>query len=254
MESIIAISSAVSRDLLDDIEAIDAYKSIGILLNQLQVRLGVSSETMTETLSRHSSFRLPLPPSRIESTETPLPGTPLMSPAISPASTRSTTPDPNFHTISRASDLEQMYGTGPMPTSSRTPSATTPAPASNTVSATPRAPPSPTDTETSQEIWEYRGNLLTRSALSLVLRQEALARADSSGQYAGEVSWDDVRNAWIPKWAEKMRPEDLAEGELAGTNPVDFRVKREDAWGNKIGWRDGVMYYKEEPNFDNVPE
>ena len=73
--------------------------------------------------------------------------------------------------------------------------------------------------------------------------------ADSSGQYAGEVSWDDLRNAWIPKWAKKLKPKDLAEGELPNTNPAEFEVKKKDAWGNRIGWRDGQMFYHEEPTF-----
>jgi hypothetical protein len=74
--------------------------------------------------------------------------------------------------------------------------------------------------------------------------------ADSSGQYRGEVSWDDVRNAWIPKWAVKLKPEDLAEGEVPTTNPADFKIKEEDAWGNKISWReDGRMFYVEDPVF-----
>ena len=149
-----------------------------------------------------------------------------------------------FTKFSDASSLEAAFGTGPIPTS------TLPSRQTSSVAATPR-PSSPTDTETSQEIWEYRGNLLTRSALSLVLRQEALAKADSSGQYAGEVSWDDVRQSYVPKWAEKMRPEDVVEGEVPSTNPAEYRIKRKDAWGNEIGWREGVMFYKNEPSFDS---
>ena len=91
------------------------------------------------------------------------------------------------------------------------------------------------------EIWEYRGTQLTRSALSLVLRQERLAMADSSGQYVGEMSWDDLRNAWIPNWAEKLKPSEVAEGELPNTNPAEYTVRRRDAWGNKIGWWEGRM-------------
>lgn len=104
-------------------------------------------------------------------------------------------------------------------------------------------PPSPSVSEvsTEQELWEYRGQILTRSALSLVLRQETLALADSSGQYAGAVSWDDIRNAWIPRWAEKLGPGDVVEGEIPSTNPNDFKARRKDEWGNRIGWRDGQM-------------
>jgi hypothetical protein len=68
--------------------------------------------------------------------------------------------------------------------------------------------------------------------------------ADSSGQYAGEVSWDELRNAWIPKWAEKLKIGDLAEGEVPNTNPADFKVKKRDAWGNKIGWYGGRMWVR----------
>lgn len=82
---------------------------------------------------------------------------------------------------------------------------------------------------------------MTHSALSLVLRQEQLALADSSGQYNGEVSWDDLRNAWIPNWAEKLREDDVREGEVPNTNPADYVVKRKDAFGNRVGWRNGVM-------------
>lgn len=74
------------------------------------------------------------------------------------------------------------------------------------------------------------------------MRQEALAMADSSCQYAGEVSWDDVRNAWIPNWAEKLKSHELAEGEIPSTNPADFKYKKTDAWGNKIGWYNGRMW------------
>lgn len=74
-----------------------------------------------------------------------------------------------------------------------------------------------------------------------MLRQERLAQADSSGQYAGEVSWDELRNAWIPKWAVKLRPDDVAEGEVPDTNPANYEVRSRDDWGNKIGWHEGRM-------------
>ena len=161
---------------------------------------------------------------------------PGISPALSPDTSRSSSPDADFQNIRAASDLQAQFGTGPIPTPSLPTTGTSGA-------ATPAKPvPASPISETSEpEVWEYKGNMLTRSALSLVLRQERLAMADSSGQYAGEVSWDDVRNAWIPIWAEKLRPEDVADGELPSTNPADLRVARKDAWGNKIGWRDGRM-------------
>lgn len=105
------------------------------------------------------------------------------------------------------------------------------------------APSSPASTTSSQKsVFEYRGHRLTRSALDLVRQQEALAQADSSGQYAGEVSWDDLRNAWIPKWAVKLRPCDVADGEVPDTYPANCRERRTDDWGNKIGWYEGRMY------------
>ena len=184
--------------------------------------------------------------------------TPSITPNLSPAVTPSTSPtassrssDPDFLTIRDPSDLQARFGTSTMPT----PSAITPSMTPSrqpSAAATPRSPSTASDTS-EPEIWEYKGNLLTRSALSLVMRQERLAMADSSGQYAGEVSWDDLRNAWIPKWAEKIKPEDLAEGELPSTNPADLVVKRKDAWGNAIGWREGRMFYQEEPKWE-VPD
>ena len=152
-------------------------------------------------------------------------------PASSPTSSRTASPIHVNHThqaFDSAAGLQAQYGTGPLPGLS---------------SVEPPRPPSP-DTEEEEEepeIWEYRGNLLTRSALELVLRQEALAIADSSGQYTGDLSWDDVRNAWIPNWAEKLRLEDVAEGELPDTNPAGYVQRRTDVWGNRIGWRDGTM-------------
>ena len=88
--------------------------------------------------------------------------------------------------------------------------------------------------------------------MDLVLRQEALAVADSSGQYAGAVSWDDLRRAWIPKNVVKLKDTDLAAGEMPSTNPADYEVKMEDDFGNKIGWTDRYeMYYKDEdPKFE----
>ena len=264
-ENVIAISSALPRDTLDDQEGIDAYKAIGLLVKQLQVRLGPSTEptvASTETsrpTRRHQTSDRSVAPvhTSVQVSAAPSPaGTPLMSPIATPSVSRSTsrtsTPDPDFQSINKASDLEALYGTGPISAPSKTVSlAPTPA-----VPGTPREPPSPadTDTESEPEIWEYKGNLLTRSALSLVMRQEALAKADSSGQYAGEVSWDDLRNAWVPKWAEKFKEEDMAEGEIPPTNPAEFKVKRKDAWGNTIGWRDGTMFYADEPKFDSAPD
>lgn len=82
---------------------------------------------------------------------------------------------------------------------------------------------------------------MTRSALELIQTQEKLAMADSSGQYAGAVSWDDLRNCWIPQWAEKLGMNDLADGEIPNTDPRCYTEQRKDAWGNKIGWYEGRM-------------
>jgi hypothetical protein len=84
------------------------------------------------------------------------------------------------------------------------------------------------------------------------MRQEALAIADSSGQYAGEVSWDDLRKAWIPKNVVKAREKDLADGELPTLAPADYEVKAEDLFGNKIAWTyRGEMYYEDDdPKFE----
>jgi len=152
--------------------------------------------------------------------------------------------DDNLQALA-ASALESRFGTGPM----RSP-AITPRP-----SRAPTRAPSPAPSDSSLDsvsLYEYRGQILTASAMDLVLRQEALAVADSSGQYAGAVSWDDLRRAWIPKNIIKLKDTDLAAGEIPSTNPADYEVKMEDDFGNKIGWTDRYeMYYKDEnPKFE----
>ncbi|ODN78937.1 hypothetical protein L202_04456 [Cryptococcus amylolentus CBS 6039] len=247
-EEILGVSAGLDVGVLDDREAEDAYRDIGALLRQLQVR--IESSTL-ETPSGSS----------VASTSTPtpltLPGTPVATPPISPVSSTpsSSAGDADFKSMS-VKDLQDNFGTG----------VTTPTPALPGLSSynapssgptakptpTPSSPASATGSEESQEIWEYRGQLLTRSALDLVLRQEMLEQADSSGQYAGEVSWDDLRGAWIPKWAKKLKRSDLAEGEVPDSNPATFEEKEEDEWGNEIGFY-GVnkeLYYKKEPTFD----
>ncbi|ODN92795.1 hypothetical protein L198_05590 [Cryptococcus wingfieldii CBS 7118] len=230
-EEILAFSAGLDVGMLDDREAEDAYRVIGALLRQLQVRI------QSSTLGTPSS-------SSVASTSTPkpltLPGTPVATPPISPvSSTPSSAGDAVFKGMS-VKDLQDSFGTG----------VTTPTPALPGLSSynapssgptakptpTPSSPASATGSEESQEIWEYRGQLLTRSALDLVLRQEMLEQADSSGQYAGEVSWDDLRGAWIPKWAKKLKKSDLAEGEVPDSNPATFKEKDEDEWGNEIGF------------------
>ena len=214
-ETIIAVSSSFPPGAVDDKEARDASKTISALLRQLQARLATSTTT--------------------SAVPTPTASAPV-SPVDSRSSASSTSSDAEFQNLG-AGELEKRFGTGPFPT---------PRPSAP---ATPRRTSKSSSVEPEPEVWEYRGNLLTRSALDLVLRQERLAMADSSGQYAGEVSWDDLRNAWIPRWAEKLKPEDLADGEIPNTNPAEFVEKKKDAWGNRIGWRDGRMYYHDEPKF-----
>jgi hypothetical protein len=167
-----------------------------------------------------------------------LPDTPIVRDSLSAIASdppSSASPTPGYKAFS-ADSLTAMYGAGPQ-------SAQT-----HGISDRPYAgaltslPPSPASATSSQKsVFEYRGHRLTRSALDLVRRQEALAQADSSGQYAGEVSWDDLRNAWIPKWAAKLTPCDVADDGLPDTNPASYRERTTDDWGNKIGWYEGRM-------------
>ena len=152
--------------------------------------------------------------------------------------------DDNLQALA-ASALESRFGTGLMPSPAATPQ----------VSRAPTRAPSPVPSDSSLDsvsLYEYRGQILTASAMDLVQRQEALAIADSSGQYCGEVSWDDLRGAWIPKNILKLKETDLAPGEVPSSNPADFEVKTEDDFGNQIGWTDRhEMYYKDEkPKFE----
>ncbi|WWD02470.1 hypothetical protein V865_000510 [Kwoniella europaea PYCC6329] len=253
-ESIIAIASALDRDLLEDKECEEAYKKIGVLVKQLQIRLSSSAlPTPISSLpaSRSTSFSNSTP------TPTPLtlPSTPDLSPI--PSISSSSPSSPKFTSMT-ASDIQKQFGTG------QTTPATLPGLSSYQPTPQPSVPPSrrapsPTPSSgssTSQEIWEYRGQLLTASALDLVLREEMLLMADSSNQYAGEVTYDDLRKCWIPKHVRKLRPSDLTtDGEIPDTTPAGFKLKEKDEWGNKIGWYDngsGVkeMYYLEEPKFE----
>nr|XP_031860099.1 uncharacterized protein CI109_004463 [Kwoniella shandongensis]KAA5527171.1 hypothetical protein CI109_004463 [Kwoniella shandongensis] len=252
-EAIASVSSGIPTHLLDNQQAEEAYEAIAVLVKQLQVRVATSVNLT------------PTPASSIAGSGTVTPvQSPLVSattsPAVSPtpsvsSSTSSTPSDPNFKSMD-ISDLQANYGTGVRAPASPLPglSSYRPSPAPSTpkpAAATPATPD--TSSETSQEIWEYRDQLLTRSALDLVLAQEALAQADSSGQYAGEVSWDDLRKAWIPKWVEKLKPGDLADDdEVPDLTPGGFKIKTKDEWGNKIGWYGPhkEMYYEEEPKFE----
>ncbi|WVQ99856.1 hypothetical protein IAU59_006999 [Kwoniella sp. CBS 9459] len=273
-ESIIGIASALDRDLLENKECLEAYKIIGLLVKQLQVRVASSA------LPTPMSSIPPTPsglstPTRSTPTPTPLSMPPSPSPSPSPSRSRTSTESststlsppasPVFQAMTN-SELQSAYGTGqstptpkPLPGLSSynaTPSSSTyktPTPASASKAATPaESEDADSDSDSDQEVWEYRGQLLTRSALDLVLRQETLAQADSSGQWAGEVSWDDVRKAWIPHYVQKLKVSDLADGEVPDTTPAGFKVKEKDAWGNKIGFYgpNMEMYYKQEPKWE----
>lgn len=169
--------------------------------------------------------------------------------------------DDEMETLAGAA-ITSRYGTGPILPSPALPTMVAssigtpddPIPASSTKTKAKPKSPSPASSTSSLDsisLYDYRGQILTASALDLVLRQETLALADSTGQYAGKVSWDDVRKAWIPQWVNKLKQDELAPGEVPSTNPADFEVRGEDEFGNKIGWTDtGEMYYEEEPSFE----
>ena len=164
------------------------------------------------------------------------------------------------HEALSGADLQVRFGTGPIatPTLPRATIGTPDDPIPRDKGKSKAlAPTSPTPSSSSGSslssisLYDYRGQILTASALDLVMRQEALAIADSTGQYTGEVTWDDIRKAWIPHYVVKLKEHDLAPGEIPSTNPDDYEVKREDDFGNKIGWTDtGEMYYEEEPTFE----
>ena len=156
---------------------------------------------------------------------------------------QSTTPAPASRSESSTSSVEADRSRSDPPSREPTSSRSTPLPGLSSTAAplTPLSPNSPSDSESDRETWEYRGHILTASALSLVLQQEKLALADSSGQYAGDVDWDNLRQAWIPVWAEKLHAWDVAEGEVPDVDPMNYQVKRKDDWGNRVAWRDGQM-------------
>lgn len=176
-----------------------------------------------------------------------------------PSTTTAASSDDDVEVLG-ADALEARFGTGPLPARSLAPNVSAsaienranPLPGRGETKAPPPASPaSSTSSLDSISLYDYRGQILTASALDLVLRQEALALADSTGQYTGDVSWDDIRQAWIPNWVVKLKPDDLAPGEIPSMNPADYEVKKEDDFGNKIGWTDeGEMYYEEEPSFE----
>ncbi|ORX38667.1 hypothetical protein BD324DRAFT_375833 [Kockovaella imperatae] len=229
-EMIVTLSSTLNSKVGNEAPTEDALRAITTLTRQLQRRVAPSTF--------NSRAHTPRTPSVVSD---PNPASPADSRQSATSHSSSSDPDVRIYQNLDANELEARFGTGHIPTVRPKPN----------VPATPRRASQESDPsgESEPEVWEYRGNLLTRSALDLVMRQERLAFADSSGQYAGEISWDDLRNAWIPAWAEKLRPEDLADGEVPNTNPAEFVQKKEDAWANKIGWRDGQMYYHEEPKF-----
>jgi hypothetical protein len=114
---------------------------------------------------------------------------------------------------------------------------------STSVTHASSAPAQPTPIPTSNsgpepepELYEYGGHILTRSALSLVILQERMKQADSSGQYYGDVQWDPVRETWIPVYVKPLRESDVGDGDVPDRNPANFEVREEDEFGNRIGW------------------
>ncbi|KAE8542692.1 hypothetical protein D1P53_001474 [Cryptococcus gattii VGV] len=261
-ESILGISSTLSVDPLDDQMAEDARRDLRALLRQLELRVKSNKTATPVTTAIHSVAESSTTTGASTSTPLTLFGslvdTPTLSSAVlSPFSSRPSSPGASDFKSIDMKDLQTLFGTGvstpatPLPglssfnaTSTGTPAKPIPAPSSPAASVA--------GTDSSEEIWEYRGRLLTRSALDLVLRQETLAQADSSGQYAGEVSWDDLRGTWIPIWVKKLKVNDLAEGGIPDSSPAGFQERDTDVWGNKIGWYGPYkeMYYKEEPKWE----
>lgn len=185
--------------------------------------------------------------------------TPILSPPVlSSFSSCPSSPGASDSKSIDMKDLQTSFGTGvstparPLPGLSSFNATSTGIPAKPTPTPSSSPAASVAGTDSSEEIWEYRGQLLSPSALDLVLRQETLAQADSSGQYAGEVSWDDLRGTWIPIWVKKLKVSDLAEGEIPDSSPAGFQERDTDAWGNKIGWhgQHKEMYYKGEPKWE----
>lgn len=195
-------------------------------------------------------------------TPPPMPGyaadTSILSPAVlSPSSSFPSSPNASEFKSIDMKELQTLFGTGvSTPVTPLSGLSSFDATPTDTTAKPTRAPSSSAvsvaGSDSSEEIWEYRGQFLTRSALDLVLRQETLAQADSSGQYAGEASWDDLRGTWIPVWVKKLKLSDLAEGEIPDSSPAGFQERDTDAWGNKIGWYGShkEMYYKEEPKWE----
>ncbi|WVO17694.1 hypothetical protein L204_105392 [Cryptococcus depauperatus] len=242
-ESVVGLCTSLSADVLDDQESRDAYEAIHMLLKLLQARV-VTSVKVSSTSALSSTVDTPPTPLT-------LPVSPFASPALS-LTGGSSSFDPNVRKVNM-DELQANFGSG-VATPSPLPglSSYNPTPGTQDIKRSASPAKSEAESDESEEIWEYRGQLLTRSALDLVLRQEALAQADSSGQYAGGVSWDSLRNAWIPQWAKKLKVSDLAEGEVPDTNPLNFEEKETDEWDNKIGWY-GVnkeMFYKEDPKWE----
>lgn len=251
-------------EMIDPSYAASIQHALGKVIDQNKLELRVNSnKTATPvTTAIHSVVESSTTTGASTSTPLTLLGslvdTPTLSSAVlSPFSSRPSSPGASDFKSIDMKDLQTVFGTGvstpatPLPglssfnaTSTGTPAKPIQAPSSPAASVA--------GTDSSEEIWEYRGQLLTRSALDLVLRQETLAQADSSGQYAGEVSWDDLRGTWIPIWVKKLEVNDLAEGEIPDSSPAGFQERDTDVWGNKIGWYGPYkeMYYKEEPKWE----
>ncbi|WWC90849.1 uncharacterized protein L201_005786 [Kwoniella dendrophila CBS 6074] len=262
LQDIISLYSSLNGDVVvEDRESEDAFGKMSIMIKQLQSRISYSN--LSTPFSSLPNSRNPSTCSSVNTvTPTPigLPG----SPSSLLSSSKSSPPSLTYNQMPM-DELQKQYGTGDttikegqLPGLSSYRETTEPytsVPKSKVVTKEEKGDE---DEEEEGEVWEYRGQLLTASALDLVLREEMLLQADSSNQYSGQVTYDDLRKCYIPKHIQKLKIPDLTDpenGEIPDTTPSGFKLKTEDEWGNKIGWYDngsGVkeMYYLEEPKFE----
>ncbi|KAH8077859.1 hypothetical protein HD553DRAFT_346517 [Filobasidium floriforme] len=95
-------------------------------------------------------------------------------------------------------------------------------------------------------LYERDGVVMTASALSLLQAQEAMARADTAGQGEwGPDEWDGIRGQYIPKWAS-LRPAHLA----LATSPAKPTL-RPLTRTNEDGTRQEDWF---EPDMDRIEE
>lgn len=207
---------------------------------QLQARLGQDISpptpvTQMSSLNSVSNTGLSGTPSSTsaEAASVPLPKKPAQD-ELTPASSI-----PTDNATSKALASIARRQESETPASEATPAAPRSAATPQTGSRSSPIPASSNPPE--PELYEYGGHILTRSALSLVMLQERMDHADSSGQYAGEVQWDPVRQTWIPVYIRPLQKSDVGEGEIPDRNPANFEVREEDEFGNRIGWSGDQM-------------